>query len=111
MAFEEKQLAQARGTTEAASIYSPATGVRAIIKTVTLCNTSGADTTFGIFMDNDGSVTTESTAKFFLSPILARETIDLSVFWPMALSTGNFGFKCAAGNAVTITLDGVEITN
>tara|TARA_R100000501_G_C2624250_1_gene117508 strand:+ start:1000 stop:1326 length:327 start_codon:yes stop_codon:yes gene_type:complete len=108
MAFVEKQLAQAEGTGTVTSVYSPATGVRAIIKVVTLCNTTSNDVTFSLYRDDDGTTYDDSTAQFKDAVLGANKTFDKDTFWPMSQSTGNIAFK---GDGITITLDGAEITN
>lgn len=111
MAIQEQQLAQHReNSTLAVSIYSPADGETAIIKTVTLCNTTGSASTFRIFVDNNGSTYNESTAKYFEASLPANSTLDISTFWVMNNPAGNFAFQNGTANAITITLDGAVIT-
>lgn len=108
MAFVEKQLGQAQGTSTAVPVYSPAQNVRGIVKNVTLCNTTGSDVTFSVFADDDGTTYDETTAKFFNNVLKAGKTLDWDTFWPLSKATGSVGFK---GAGITITLDGAEITN
>jgi len=111
MAFVEKELAQKQGSVSDASVYSPPTGVRAIIKVVTLCNTSAVDTTFRIFKDNNGTTYDKTTALLYDVELKGNKTLEIDTFWPMANSNGNLAFSTPAGTGITITLHGAEITN
>ena len=111
MAFQEKQLAQAReNSTNAASVYSPGASTTAIIKTLNLCNTSGATVTFRVFLDADGTTYDESTAQFWDIAMAADETVQLDVFWAMDTAAGNLAYRSSVSNAITISVYGAEIT-
>lgn len=111
MAFKETQLGQAReNSTNAVSVYSPASGVRGIIKNISLCNTTASMVTFRIFLDNNGTTYDQSTARYYDAPLPGNSTLELIVWWPMADSTGNLAYQSGVANAITITVDGVEIS-
>jgi len=111
MAFQESQLGQAReNSTNAVSVYSPAASTTAIIKTIILANTSGADATFRLFCDDDGTTYTEVTALAWDVDILADEMIEIQTFIAMNDAGGNFAYRSSVANAITITLFGAEIT-
>jgi len=111
MAFQEKQLAQAReNSTNAVSVYSPGASTTAIIKTIFLANTSGANATFRLFCDDNGTTYDQSTALAYDVELLADEFMELDVFIAMNDSTGNFAYRSSVANAITITLFGAEIT-
>jgi len=111
MAFTEKQLAQAReNSTNAVSVYSPAASTTGIVRTIVLCNTSGADATFRIFLDDDGSTYDESTALFWDEDLLANQTLQLDVYYPMNDASGNLAYRSSVANAITITIAGAEVT-
>ena len=59
-----------------ASLYNPAADTEALITSLIIANTSGADSTFRIFLDDDGATYTEVTALAWDIPILANETIE-----------------------------------
>lgn len=109
--LQEKQLGQAReNSTDAVSVYSPATNVTGIIKTITISNTSGVDATFRLFQDDDGTTYDENTALFWDIPLLANTVAQINGFYPMNNSAGNFAYSSSVANALTITLGGAEIT-
>jgi hypothetical protein len=111
MAFQEKQLGQAReASTNAVSVYSPAASTTGIIKTILLANTSGADATFRLFVDDDGTTYTEVTAIAWDVPILADQMIEIQTFIPMDTAAGNFAYRSSVASAITITLFGAEVT-
>ena len=111
MAFQEKQLAQAReNSTNAVSVYSPAASTTAIIKTIFLCETSGAAVTYRLFVDDDGSTYDQSTAIAYDVDLLANEMLEIQTFIAMDDSSGNFAYRSSVANAITITLFGAEIT-
>lgn len=111
MAFQETQLGQLRpADANPASLYSPAASTTAILKTLTVCNTSGAVAAFRIFQDINGSTYDETTAMFWDIGIAADETVQLDGFYPMDDATGNLGVRSSVGDALTFTVWGAEIT-
>ena len=111
MAFQEKQLAQAReNSTNAVSVYSPGSNITTIVKTIFLANTSGAAATFRLFVDDDGTTYDESTAIAYDVELLGGQMLELDVFIAMDDTNGNFAYRSSVANAITITLFGAEIT-
>lgn len=111
MAIQEKQLGQAReNSTNAVSVYSPDPSVTAIIKSVVICNQTATDETFRLFVDDDGTTYSQSTALFYDVPIEANTTIELQVYWTMNNSSGNIAYRSSTANSITITVFGAEIT-
>ena len=111
MDLQEKQLGQLRpADTTAASLYSPAALVTAIIKNLVVCNTTAVTATFRIFVDDDGTTYDETTALFFDAEILGNTTVSFTAFAAMNDSNGNFAVRTDTANALTFTLFGAEIT-
>ena len=111
MAFQEKQLGQAReNSTNAVSVYSPGSGVTGIIKTIFLANTSGLDARFRLFVDDDGTTYDESTAIAWDVDIEADQMIEIDCFVAMDNSSGNFAYRSSVANAITITVFGAEVS-
>ena len=111
MAFQEKQLGQHRiNSTTATSLYSPGAGVTAIIKSITIANTSGATAAFRLFIDDNGTTFDESTALYWDVDIATKTTVQIDMFWPMNVSTGNLATRTSVANAITFTAFGVEIS-
>ena len=111
MAQTFKQLGQAReNSTNAVSVYSPASGTETIIKTIMIANTSGASATFRLFMDDDGTTYDESTALAWDVNLGAGEVTQFEGSYNMNNSSGNFAYRSSVANALTITLFGMEIT-
>lgn len=110
MNLQEKQLGQARpSVTTAVSIYSPASDITGIIKTIYICNTSAASATLRIFVDDDGSTFDETTALFWDASLGAGETLQLDTFIALNDSSGNIGVRSNTANALTFTLFGAEV--
>ncbi len=111
MSIQEKQLAQAReNSTNAVSVYSPGSGITAIIKTIILCNQSGSAATARIFIDDDGTTYDESTAILFDVDVPVGESIILNTFIAMNNQNGNLAYRSSVANAITITIFGAELT-
>lgn len=112
MTITEKMLGQAReNSTNAVSVYFlPNASTKAIIKTITLCNTSLSSANFSIYRDNDGTTYDESTAKYLDVSLASKATLLIDTYWAMNNASGNFAYKTSVANAITITLDGAEIT-
>jgi hypothetical protein len=108
----ESQLGQLRnasgGTAE--SLYSPGASTTGILKSITVCNQSGATDTYRIFLDDDGTTYDATTALFYDVSIDAGESHILNVYWPMNDATGNCAVSCATTAACTFTAFGLEIT-
>ena len=104
-----KQLGQLRpADTNAASLYSPASAVDAVVKSIIVANTSGVDASFRIFHDDNGTTYDETTALFWDTPITADDTLVLGPFAAMADDTGNLAVRSSVGNALTFTAYGSE---
>ena len=111
MAFQEKQLGQARENgTSAVSVYSPGASTTGIIKTIILANTSGAAATFRLFVKDDSTTYDESTAIAWDVSIPADTMIEIDTFISMDDAGGNFAYRSSVANAITITLFGAEVT-
>ena len=107
----EKQLGQLNhsGSGGALSVYSPATGILAIIKSITVCATIAATPIITIYLDDNG--TTYSTAtKLWTVTMTAATPLLFNTYWPMNDPTGNIAFDSNVADT-TITIFGVEITN
>lgn len=109
--LQEKQLGQLRpANTTAASLYSPGASTTAIIKNLTVCNTTALTAKFRVFVDDDGTTYDESTALFYDAEILANTTVGIGGFRAMNNSSGNFAVRTDTADALTFTLDGAEVT-
>jgi len=111
MAFQEKQLGQRRDNdTSAHSVYSPGASTTAVIKTITLMNTTSTDATIRLFIDDDGTTYDQSTAILYDVIIDANSLLQLDGFYPMNDASGNLAYQQGTANAITITVFGAEIT-
>ncbi len=108
MAFTNKQLGQAQGTTSPVSIYSPAAGI-GVIRQIVVCNHEAAADTYGLWLDDDGTTYTDDTVHFEDVAIAANTTIILDVYWPID-SAGNLAVKAGSNSTLTFTVYGAEIT-
>jgi hypothetical protein len=111
MAFQEKQLGQAReNSTNAVSVYSVDVDTTGIIKFITIANNSGSDAAVRLFVDDDGTTYDETTTIAWDITIPADSVWDRHVFIAMNNSSGNFAYRSSIANALTITLFGAEVT-
>lgn len=108
MAFTNKQLGQAQGTTSPVSIYSPAAGT-GIIRQIVVCNHETTACAYGIWLDNDGTTYTDATVHFEDVTIAGNSTVILDVYWPIT-SAGNLAVKASIVSTLTFTVYGAEIT-
>jgi hypothetical protein len=108
MANTYQQLGQAReNSTNAVSVYSPGASEEAIIKSIIVANTSGADATVRIFVDDDGTTYDESTAIAWDVTIPADSVWDFETTICMNDATGNLAYRSSVSNALTVTVNGV----
>lgn len=111
MSIQEKQLGQLRpADTNAASIYSPATGVTWVAKSIVVCNTTGSAATFYLYHDEDGTTYSEATALFWNVSVAAAESKTYTFLVTGSNSSGNLAVKSGTADALTFTLYGAEIT-
>lgn len=111
MALQEKQLGQARpADLNAASLYSPGAGVTAIISSILVANTSGADATFRVFVDDDGTTYDETTALYWDITVPADQTYPIDAFIAMNDANGNLAVRTSVASALTFTAFGAEIS-
>jgi hypothetical protein len=111
MAFQEKQLGQRRDNdTDTHSIYSPDSGVVAVVRCIVIANTTAAIANIRIFMDDDGTTYDQSTALLYDVAIGANATAQIDGFYPMNNSSGNLAYQQGTANACTVTVFGAEIS-
>ena len=111
MAFAEKYLGQAReNSIDAVSVYSPASDVTAIIRTIMLANTSGNPATCRVFIDNDGSTYDETTALAWDIDVPLDTSLQIDGWFVMDNSLGNLAYSSSVANAITISVYGAEVS-
>ena len=111
MALQEKQLGQAReNSTNAVSVYSPAASTTAVVKNITITNTTGSAVDASLFVDDDGTTYDESTALLYQKSVPANDYIEYTGFVAMNNENGNIAYQSGTANALTITIFGAEIT-
>lgn len=109
--IREKQFGQSRpANTNAVSIYSPASNVTAIIRSIVICNTTALAATYRLFVDDDGTTYDETTAIVFDTSLAANTSTVMDVYWPMANAAGNIAVRTGTLNAITFTVFGDEVT-
>ena len=111
MALQEKQLGQLRpANTTAASIYSPGAGITAVIKNITVCNTTGVSSKFSIFHHETGTTYDQTTALYYLVDIQKNQTVVLPAFMAMHNTAGHLAVKTEDANALNFSVYGAEIS-
>lgn len=107
-----RQLAQAQSAAAdtAASIYSPAEGVKADVETIVIASTTPSGTTFSLYHDADGVVYNKTTALAYKVALAAYEQIliEFSKDLYMDNQLGNIAIESAASSAITVTIYGRE---
>ena len=108
----EKQLGQLRpGDTNAASLYSPPTGIVSTqVTTLIICNTSSSAATYRVFLDIDGTTYDQTTALFYdiSLPAYTTDSIEPNGMF-MNNSAGNLAVRSGTTSALTFTAYGIEI--
>lgn len=111
MAFQEKQLGQAReNSTNAVSVYSPGAAVTGIIREIWLANVTDAAAKYSLYCDDDGTTYSEATCLAMEQTLEAYESRRIPCWIPMFQNAGNFAYKNGTANAIVCTLFGAEIT-
>jgi len=111
MAIQEKQLGQLRPLdTNAASIYSPGSGVTGIVKVIFITNTTNTTAKVSIFQDNDGTTYDKTTALVFEASVTKGTSIEINTYLPMDNSAGNLAVQVSIADTVTFTVSGAEVT-
>lgn len=104
-----KQLGQTRpANTTAVSIYSPASNIDSLVKSIVICNTSGAAAVARIFHDDNGTTFDETTALAWDLDIPIDGVVVLELFVAMADDTGNLAVRTSVNDALTFTVYGSE---
>ena len=89
------------------SVYSPAAGVTARLTALVICNTTGGDLSYRIFLDDDGTTYDTTTGLYYDVLLAANSTLLIDLHWYMDNSAGNLAvYTSAAG--LTFTLFGIE---
>jgi hypothetical protein len=109
MAWQEKQLGQALAIVAPTSIYSPTSGTT-IITSIVVCNYSSSADAFSIYLDDDGTTYTDTTALYRDVAIPANTTIQIDCHWGMNNTSGNLAIDAVTASRITVTVFGVEIT-
>ena len=106
-----KPLAQSRpATTSATKVYSPATDVVGIIKTIIVCNVTANDATYRIFLDIDSTTYDADTALGYDHAIPGNRTIVWDVEIPMD-EDSNLAVRTGTASSLTFTIFGEEVTD
>jgi hypothetical protein len=108
-----RQLAQIRpANTTAATAFTADSNTE--VTSVIVCNTSGANATFRLFADIDGTTMTEATALFYDKLVLADDTfIFESGFSSDSVSIpngGSMGVRTSVNSALTFSIYGHSVS-
>lgn len=112
MSFQEKLLGQARPNAAATDVSvvwcSDGSGTTEIIKSMVICCQS-VDTGYYLFLDNDGTDCTASTALAFDAAIGAWCRDEWNGFYPIDGTAGGVWFQINDASAATISAWGAEL--
>lgn len=109
MALDYKQLAQAReATTNAVSIYSPASGETVLVN-LKIANTTASACAVRVFHDIDGVTYDETTALAWDIDIEPGQILEMDKIF-MQRAVENLAYRTATGSALTATVYGVVKT-
>lgn len=105
----EKQLGQRRDNdTSTHTVYTVPTGKSVRITQITLCNTSGSAAYLRVFKST-GTTYNRNTAIIYSKLIPANDTLELSGNRYLE-AAGTVGCQQGTANAISITVEGLEIT-
>jgi hypothetical protein len=109
-----RTLAQSHApNTNAYSIYAPDERSGAGIRSVVICNASGANATASIYMDYDGNTMTNVTAIAYGMLVQANQTVLLEFSEPGLIMSGQagstLGVQSNTANVMTFTVTGYEV--
>jgi hypothetical protein len=111
MALQEKLLGQARpSNTSPVSIYQPGSGVTAIIRNITVTNTTTVQATYRIFHHDSGTTYDQSTALFYDVTIPKNSTTQITAFMAMNNPSGHLAVQSGTANSLTFSVYGAEVT-
>ena len=107
--IEEQQLGQRRDNdTDTHTVYTVPSGKSVRITNIILCNTSTVSAKIRVFKST-GITYDQSTAIVYDPDVPANSTIEIDGNKYLQ-SGGTIGYQQGTANAVTITVDGLEIT-
>jgi len=108
---QPKFLGQAKPTnTTATPLYSPASGVTGIIRTIFVANSDNNSHSFTIYFDNTGSLVDTDHIIFPTVAVNGLSTVQLDVYIAMNNSAGTLSVKTNSANNFTFTAFGEELT-
>ena len=82
------------------TVYTVAADTRVSNLILTICNVSGADSTYQVYQDDNGSTADASTCLYFDVAILADTTVKLNVG---TMGTENGTLKASSGHSASLT--------
>jgi hypothetical protein len=110
MANIYKQLGQGRyNDTSVNTVYTTPALTTTIIKNIHICNTTSSSATFRLFLGSSGATADQSSAIFYDFPIPPNSFMQDSGSHILS-AAGTIKFSEGTANALTITIDGMEIT-
>lgn len=110
MANTYKQLGQGRyNDTNANTVYTVPAATTTIIKNIHICNTTAVAATCRLFLGASGATADQTTAVFYDFPIPANSFVQDSGSHILSVG-GTVKFAEGTANALTITVEGLEIT-
>jgi len=105
----EKLIGQARPTnTTATSLYTVATDITVIVKTIVIANTSGSTAKYRLFHDESGTTYNETTALSWDVEVASGEKEVVNLFVCSNSASATFGVRTNTASALTFTMYGAE---
>lgn len=110
MATTYKILGQTEpGTTANADLYTVPAATEAIVSTIVVCNTSGTDTTFRIFVRDGGAAAATGNAIAYDTAILADSQVAFTLGLTLS-ATDIITVQTASAAGVSFSAFGSELT-
>lgn len=99
--------------TSAISVIQTNPRRKVVIKSINIANTTAADATFSLYLDNDGT-TYDATTAIAMSVLIEANSLTLIEYaagLPLehASNNGNFAVQSNTTNALTFTISGIEV--
>jgi hypothetical protein len=97
------------GTTSNANLYTVPAATEAIVSSIVVCNTSGTDSAFRIFVRDSGATATTGNAVAFDAPLTANTQAAFTLGITLS-ATDVLTVRSSVGAALTFTAFGSELS-
>jgi hypothetical protein len=109
--IKEKLLGQEKLTgMSATTVYNPSGNVTGIARFVTICNISATSVSFDLYLNGSASTYNDTCALYYNKVLAAHDTHEIAGHYILNGSTAFLAAKSYTANAITVTVNGLEIS-